>query len=290
MPPAPPGPVPLPPRSAPSPGTPASRPLPPQSAPVADPRRSGLTTAPPPSQLKLPVKGGVIYNPPDAAGILALAISRPLTQADIDPVALPVLLRRVLARHDVFGTLRVKCGAVGLEMDLAAGSAALDKNEHAALMRAFEQQHGDYKLAAARRDDSTRIPHPLARLALDGLRVMLRQQGSEALEQALGERMRLAPIVREERRALPRRMGLGARELRFLDGYLDGSRDTHYLAGHGGIGRASALQLLVLLELFEVIEWREVARTDDGPSAADEVEAQLARLESVNYFEVLGVH
>jgi hypothetical protein len=177
-----------------------------------------------------------------------------------------------------------------LRVDLAAGFANLDKPELAALMDAFLVERGRWELVPERFAGDKREAVPLARIALDGVRRLLRELPLEDLEAALGERLHLAPRVRPDQEPITKRMGLSQRELRFLEMHLDGASDSDHLASHAGMARGSVLGLFALLELFDVLAW--APPVDDGPllDPAAEVAAEAERLARANYFEVLGVH
>jgi hypothetical protein len=246
--------------------------------------------APPAMPTGLSRREGAIVNPFDAAGILAMAISRPMTAADYEPIALPVLCRRVLARKDRFGTLIVALEGEELSIDVAGGAANLDRHELAALMTAFDHRHGRYRILQERRAGDRREPIPLARIALDGVRKLLRQPSIDDLERSFVERMELAPRIKADRAVTIRRMGLSQRELRFVDSYLDGVASCDHVATHGGMGRHTVLQLLAVLELFEIIEWTEAERVDPSNDLRDLLHGEIHRILQANHFEALGVH
>jgi len=234
-------------------------------------------------------RNGRICTPQTAAGILAMPMSRPLTQADLEPVALPVLLRRLLSKRTVNGTLLLEAGKVKLTMDLAAGTGALEKNGHGELMKIFEIEEGTWELRTERDESMTRKAYSLPRLALDGTRRMLRQLQPEGLGEALADKLPLTPTLKPEKRALPNRMGLNSRELRFLEMHMDGSNNAHHIVQYGGLGKATALQLLALLELFDILNWEQPRVKQERPLA--ERLADLAHeLERKTHFEVIGVH
>ncbi len=233
---------------------------------------------------------GDLFTPQSAAGILAMPMSRPLTPADYQPIALPVLLRRVLARRDRSGTLTIDAGTFHLDVDLGGGTAHLDRHELEALMNAFTIEHARYRLAPERHSRDKREVVPLARLALDGVRRLLRQPSLDELNAAFGERLALAPRLKADKMPLAKKMGIPQREQRFLETYVDGATDAEHLVSHGGIARMTALQLLGLLELFDVLEWTEPAARDFGEDASAELEREAGRLARSNYFDVLGVH
>jgi hypothetical protein len=250
--------------------------------PSADP--GGVT----PAALAAAMKSGRFAAPASASALLGMALSRGLVAADLDPVALPVLLRRILCRRGVVGTLRLSAGGTEALVPLLDGTADLDRAELPALMKMFEAPSGDYELRPERDERIGRSHHTLPRLALDGLRVLLRAYQADELAAAFDDRLGLAPVVRADRRIMLVRVGLPAREQRFVDSQLDGATTGLALVEHGGLGRYGALVALAVLELLDLLEWRPPER--HGPSPADELHAAAERIVRAHYFEVLGVH
>ncbi len=228
--------------------------------------------------------------PVTATELLGMAISRPLTQDDLDPIYLPVLFTRVLARQDTQGMIEITAPSYELQFDLSGGNAALTKAEHAKLERAFDLPRADWKLSSTSDLSRDSEFYPLARVALTGLRRTIRTLRADELEDAFGERLDLAPQIRADRLALPKRLGLGRRELRFVDQYLDGSMSAKTAADSGGLGASSVLQLLALLDLYNVLDWDVVVAAEQDAAHPKGVATTAAKLKRANHFEVLQVH
>lgn len=256
--------------------------------PLADPYTlpPGGRTSIAPGQLP---RAGILVGLDTAAEILAQPITGPLDPAELARTSLPVLLRRVLARRNVFGTLEINSEGFDLRVDCEGGTASLTKTEHSQLMRAFDLPAAEWRLLSTREEEPMREAIPLARVALDGLRKLLREQPAKACHEALGERLALAPRVRSDRRRIPKRLGLSGRELRFIESYLDGMQSGEELGDSGPLGHSSCFQLLILLELYDAIEWTPVEEPDEAPLAA-KLEELADRLDCANFFDVLQVH
>ena len=233
---------------------------------------------------------GQIVGPLTAADLLGMAISRPLTQDDLDPVYLQVLFKRVLARRDTQGMIEITAPSYEMQFDVSGGNAALTKAEHAKLERAFDLPKANWKLLGERKVSHNCDFYPLAKVALTGLKRVLRTLRADELEDAFGEQLDLAPQIRADRLALPKRLGVGRRELRFVDRYLDGSLSARTAAHEGGLGPSSALQLLALLDLYEVLDWDELVDTADNETKRDGLAELAEKLTRSNHFEVLQVH
>ncbi len=220
-----------------------------------------------------------------------MPLSRALAPRDLDPVYLPVLFRRVLARRDTQGRVMISAPSYELAFTLSGGSAALGKADHAKLVQAFDLPSAEWKLTPGVEVDRNSEFHPLARVALTGLRRTLRVLRANELEEAFGDRLDLAPQVRPDRLAVPRRLGLGRRDLRFLDRYVDGACSARSAAHEGGLGPSTALQLLALLDLYDVLDWGEATRDGSAVMTRGETLTQVAdKLGRANHFEVLQVH
>ncbi len=227
---------------------------PPSYPPFTNPPAGAQMSIPPSA---LPTEGTII-GLTSAAQILAQPITAPLDPAALDPITLPVLLRRVLARTNVFGTCVIRTADFELRLDCEGGSASLTKSEYNDLIRAFELPRAEWRLSSTREEEPMREAVPLARLALEGLRRRLRELPTEDCERALADRLRLAPVIRADRTRIPKRLGLRGREQRFIESYFDGLQSAAELAGTGPLGPSTCFQLLILLELYGALEWNEV--------------------------------
>lgn len=203
---------------------------------------------------------GQLYRPASARDVLAMPLTGPIGSGDLDPIALPVLLRRVLGGKDVRGHLDLHGGSYELSFDVIDGNAHLGRAEHAKLLRAFDLTEGGWAFALKPGVKGSGDIHPLARVALDGIKRLLRSCPAEDVEAALGELLDLAPQVRPDLESLPKRLGLSGRELRFIDTMLDGKRSGRHAAEHGALGPSTTLQLLALLELYDALLWSDVGK------------------------------
>lgn len=200
---------------------------------------------------------GTIKAPGSAVDLMGVAVARSLLPGDLEPIDAIVLLRRLLGRRSVSGTLEIVQGGTVLEVAVQGGRAALDRGEHNALMKALEQGGGHWKLSEQMGETDKRELHPLPRLALDLLRKRLRAYSADELEAGLGGRVELAPALRSDKETLPRKLGMGPRELRFVETMLNGKSSAKSICRFGGLGASTSFQVLSLLELFECLTWTE---------------------------------
>ena len=239
----------------PPPSSPATSSSVPPSLPFS--QRQGLfqSTLPGPG---LPTEG-TLTRPTAAGDILGLAITRPLRAGDLEPIAAPVLLRRVLARRTVFGTLELRGSDYQLDVDIEGGAASLTLGEHTELMNIFQTDTLKWRLRVERAPAAPgRDIHPLTAVALEGLRRWLRGLRADELEEALSSKRVLAPGLGRKELSGARRLGLTDRERRFVERDLDGSTRAEELAARGGLGPATCYQLLVLLDLYGLLSWTAV--------------------------------
>jgi hypothetical protein len=232
---------------------------------------------------------GSFVRPADAGAILAQPITRPLGPADCDPVALPVLLLRLVGLRSATGVLRLEHGPKAVDVTVIGGRAHLLKHEQAALVGAFAWSTGTYAFEEKAVADERRPPSLMIDLVCEGLRSLLRGCTADELDAALGERMTLAPALVEERRKLLPRLGLSGAETRLLEGWLDGRASGRDIAAQGGAGRHTTSTLFVLLVLFGMAAWGPV-EARERESLADELGRKASRMAMQNHFEALGVH
>jgi hypothetical protein len=186
--------------------------------------------------------------------------------------------------------LYIDTGKHSARVTIRGGTAELSKVEHADLQKVFDAQHASFRFEADVSDDNVdRRSHALPRVALNALRVLLRNTQADDLANAIGKRLDLAPVVRDDRRAMLNWLALPARDRRFIDRQLDGTTTAKYVVNHGGMGRPGALQLLAMLHIFDVFEW-QAAASETRTSPRQSVLEKAQDLEAAQYFDVLGVH
>lgn len=233
-------------------------------------------------------RSGEFRNPLDAQGIVALPLMRELKPEDLDPISLSVLLVRQLAKRSITGTLRLEHAGKKAEVPILGGVAYLRNPEKVAVIRAFAWPEGSFSLDTEPPNPEKRGRFSMGRLAMEGLRSIVRGFSVETVEQALGKRMQLAPKVRQDR-SYVLELGLTEPEKRLVRLQMNGERAVEEVAARSGIGRQTTVQLLLLLSVFECVEWKEPQITEEK-SLALRLEEDADRMEKANYFEVLDVH
>ena len=273
--------------------TPSSRP----SGAAEPPARSERSPSSRPSQpLHRPVSASVlgmnegrIRNPSTPAELLAVPLARPIRQADLDPIALPLLLLLTSnARRS--GTLTLCMdGAPPLEIPFVSGRAFLAAAEARTLVNAFANLTGTFTFLVGEPEASgRRLEQRMAPLVVEGLRRLMRPFAPEAMAAALGERMERAPALRPAQQQAAGRLGLTDVERRLVNFAFNGRTAARSAVELGG-ARHTTLALLLLLALYDLVEWR-AASTTTQPSLRLQLDERARQLEAVNYFQVLGVH
>ena len=249
-------------------------------------------SAPPAGRVALSkvIAGGEIKNPATPTELLDLpVVGRRLHPADVDPIALPVLLTRIMAERDINGTLTLEMGAKPIVVNIKDGRAYLGQGEKAALLDAFKEAGGAYRFEKGEPDVSKGTRTGMIRLTVEGLRSFGRAFGAEDFSAALGDRLERTPVVPEEVvRTLPA-LGLKRNEDRLVQYGFDGKRSAKIIAERGGMPPRSAYSLMVLLTVFNCVDWTEV-EDDGGQSLVDKVKRIADEMERANHFEAVEVH
>lgn len=293
--------------SVPPPRVPSARPPPARALSQPPPSRS---QPPPPStsafaqergsldriSFSSPVaiaRQGTIANPAEPRALLALPLVRAPRPDEMEPIALAVLLARVLAQTHVTGTLTVEHERRSVLLAIQGGGGLVAKHETLAVSEAFS-----WPLARFRFDPTPPEPqfgrelHGLRRLSVQGLRLAMRGFGEQPLQDALGDRVAFAPRPRADAEARTRSLGLLDIETRLLRFVFDGSSTVGEILARGGVSRHTVLSLLVLLAAFECVEWVATQRSAAAPQdlLGREVRDRAKHMEDCNFFDALGVH
>ncbi len=238
----------------------------------------------------LPLEKGAIRNAITAEELLALPVAKPLTREDLDPISIPVLLLRVLGVPNREGTLRLMFdGGGSIDVAIMSGRAMLNQAERTALIHSFSRPTGRYTFDADPPDVVKRKPHRMLAIVAEGFRSTVRGFDLESIVASFGDRAVKAPLVIPSQRIAVSRLFTADLETRIIDNNLDGKRSVHDLVATLGPVRRTALQLLLLLTLFELIDFREPEKKK-VLSPREQLEARFNSLEKANHFEVLGLH
>src|SRR6202044_2239704 len=121
-----------------------------------------------------PIGSGRFVRPADAAALLALPMTGPLSAQDLATTALPVLFARLLAREPVRGILTLAHGKRSVEIVVANGRPCVSRGDRQAAAQAFSWPEGTYAFDAkeAVSPSPAQAPSSMVRLVVDGVRVL----------------------------------------------------------------------------------------------------------------------
>jgi hypothetical protein len=221
---------------------------------------------------------------------MKLPLRRGLTEADLDPIGLPVLLIALSRRKDLSGTLELSGEHGPIEAHLVGGAVSREgPAERETLLGAFAWTRGVYRLHEQPQPPARVKPASLLRIAIEGIREVLRRDTEQCIEAALGNKLRLAPKVSARGTSLAEAVGFWPAEKRFLVQQCNGALTGLEAMKAAGVSRLSALQVLFVLELFGEVAWAASRRTSPM-TTAEQVESRATEIAHANYFELLGVH
>jgi hypothetical protein len=205
--------------------------------------------------LERPQSAGEIAIPVTAAALLDLPLSRALSPADTSPIALPVLLRRILGRPEIGGVLTLVKDAERHVVHVADGRAYLNDQEQAAMKRVVAWSRGSYTFEARTVSTGTRQRQSMTPLAVAAIRAMAKRFDAEELLRAFGDAAGKFPMVIVGKGAQIPTLGLEPSERRVIESRLDGRETTAKIVSTGGMPHTS-LTVLVVLKLFGMLEFR----------------------------------
>jgi hypothetical protein len=182
------------------------------------------------------IERGTLQRPQSARELLALPMARAPLSEELEPVALPVLMRHLLARRSISGTLVIEADGFEARAPIIEGGFELDRSEYDQLMAAFDFDEARYRLEPGFDDAHGRRGYSMSRLAVAGLHALCRALPQDELRDAFMNQLERFPLVLPERRPVVRRLGLSQQELRFVDFQLDGEANGIDLVQHAAIG------------------------------------------------------
>ena len=237
-------------------------------------------------------RSGQFRNALSASDILALPFTRAMTEADVSPPALPVLLMHYgrCKNLDALVTLSIANGEVTLrvaETKAVVGSP----RERAAFLDAFLWPEGSYRIetegiASHANHNAT---ESLAKTSVDGIRNALGTLADDEIVQAFGEHFTMAPKVTKRGLAMADALEFWVGERRFLEYRCDGSIVTQDALKAGGISEATALRVLFVIEMLGQLRWEPPPRKIEV-SLREQVEALALKVDRGDAFDALGVH
>lgn len=235
---------------------------------------------------------GAIANPVDPRAVLLLPLVRAPRPDQMDPIALAVLLARVLSQTHTSGTLLVECDGKTLTLPVQGGEALVARNAPAEIVEAFSWPRATFCFDATPPEAQGRRSRGLRRLAVQGLQCAMAGCGDRVFEEALGHRIDRAPRPRAAAEPRLRSLGLREMESRLVRFAFDGTSTVREILSRGGVSHQAVLTLLVILAAFECIDWVVLERPKEASrdQLVREVRERARRMQESNHFDALGVH
>lgn len=233
---------------------------------------------------------GSFVGLPTLDSVRALHLIHP---SEVDALAHPTLaamLNQFTFLRALSGTLTLRHNAEEVVLHIERGGVCLTPSERARALHPFDWSDGTYswhpeKIAWAVQKHRV----PMTGFVVAGLRIRLRNFDDGVFAQGHLSKLRLAPSVLDDRRSRLARLGLPEAEERAVDYVLDGTRSFEKILGEGYIGRTTMHRLVVLLDLYGILDWLQpAAAVVEDPVAV--MAALLARIDTANHFVALGVH
>lgn len=236
------------------------------------------------------LKGGAVLNAVTPEAFMRLPLSRAATLEDLDPASLPMLFM-VLRHPSRFGTLELKMdGMEPLRFQVADGMAFLGGMEHKGVLDAFRVLRGSYTLEVKPyKEQPNKEAHMMLSLVVDAMKEVVKRFEAEAMIAALGERLQKAPCVGPRSARLVSKLPLLPLEQRIVKYTFNGQEAAHRTLEHLGVRRQATLGLMMMLSVYDLIEWQEPPRTEEV-TLEDAMHARAAEVAEANYFQVLGLH
>jgi hypothetical protein len=153
----------------------------------------------------------------------------------------------------------------------------------------FRKRSGTFRFESTLAEPERRAKDlPLGVVLAEGLRSLARGFEVEEMMAALGEYLECAPEVDPTERMIGR-LRLSTIEQRVVRFSFNGRTSVRDLLSTAGVGQRTALQLLTLLMLYDIVEWKD-AVAKRHKTTKEELEAKAEEMENLDHFRALGVH
>ena len=224
--------------------------------------------------------------------MMDLPFTRPITEQDVSPPALPILLMHYGRCRDLDATVTVSSGNREIVAPIAATHfAPVSLNAREEFLAAFLWREGTYSIETGNlpSDVGRYSTESLAKIAIEGIRGALLKVPDDAILGCIGDDFLLAPKVTKRGLAMAEALGFWKGEKRFLKYRCDGTIPGKEAVNAGSVSQSTALRTLFVVHMLGQIKWEEIVQIA-GPSLAERVEAKARRLKGANEFDVLEVH
>ncbi|MDO9017720.1 MAG: Hsp70 family protein [Deltaproteobacteria bacterium] len=220
----------------------------------------------------------------------ALDLVHPVSGGGLAHPALITLLNQFTFLRGASGTLTLRSRDDVLALPIYRGGVCVSAGERARALRVGEWSAGTFTWREEPLSSAlTKLRTPMTAFVVGALRARLRAFGERDFDDAYLPKMDLSPSVHPDRFERLERLCIPEAELRAVEHVVDGSRSLQTMLGEGYIGRMTLLRLVLLLDLYSVLQWAAPTHAAvEDPVAA--MARTLTAMERGNHFVALGVH
>ena len=219
----------------------------------------------------------------------ALDLIHPVSGGGLAHPALITLLNQFTFLRGASGTLTLRSREDVLALPIHRGGVCVSVGERARALRVGEWSAGTFTWHEEHLPSVlTKLRTPMTAFVVGALRGRLRAFGERDFGDAYLSKMALSPSVHPDRFERLERLCIPEAEMRAVEHVVDGSRSLQTMLGEGYIGRMTLLRLVLLLDLYSVLQWAAPTHAVEDPVAA--MARTLTAMERGNHFVALGVH
>lgn len=220
----------------------------------------------------------------------ALDLIHPVSGGGLAHPALITLLNQFTFLRGASGTLTLRSREDVLALPVHRGGICVSAGERGRAQRVGEWSAGTFTWREEHLPSAlTKLRTPMTAFVVGALRGRLRAFGERDFGDAYLSKMALSPSVHPDRFDRLERLCIPEAELRAVEHVMDGSRSLQTMLGEGYIGRMTLLRLVLLLDLYSVLQWAAPTHADvEEPVAA--MARVLTAMERGNHFVALSVH
>ncbi len=253
-------------------------------------RISELPYAPSTSTHVVEPHSGPFVGLPRLDSILALDLVHPAENEGLARPTIATLLNQFTFLRGISGTLTLRSRAEEITLPIDRGGVCLTAAERGRTLRIFDWPDGAYSWRREKHPWAVQKQRfPMTAYLVAGLRIRLRNFDDPQFTQVHMPKMRLSPTVIDDRRGRLERLALPEAEHRAVEYVVDGTRSFERMLGEGYIGRTTFQRLVLLLDLYGILQWAQPTLSDhEDPIAA--MTKLYGKIERANHFVAMGIH
>ncbi len=253
-------------------------------------RISELPYAPPTSAHVVEPHSGPFVGLPRLDSIVGLDLVHPSDNAGLSRPSIATLLNQFTFLRGTSGTLTLRSRNEEISLPIDRGGVCLTAAERGRTLRIFDWPDGAYTWRREKHPWAIQKQRfPMTAYIVAGLRIRLRNFDDPQFTQLHQPKMRLSPTVIDDRRGRLERLALPEAEHRAVEYVVDGTRSFEKMLGEGYIGRTTFQRLVLLLDLYGILQWAQPTLSDhEDPIAA--MTKLYSKIERANHFVAMGIH